>query len=106
MRRSLFHEAFGSTQDTAPEKNPAHCLVRSLLSVLEHTERLPVVMHERCVNSGHAKGERTVRLSFLARCLLFFLYPLPPQPLLTLPLPNIAPPTARPALARDTGCKC
>jgi len=47
MRRSLFHDAFGSTQDTPQEKNPAHRLVRNLLSVLEHTERLPVVMHER-----------------------------------------------------------
>lgn len=47
MRQELFHVAFASQPETAELDNPAHCLVRSLLSVLEHTERLPVVMHER-----------------------------------------------------------
>ncbi len=80
MRQTLFRQAFATTRDVAAVENPAHCLVRNLIAVLEHTERLPVVMHERCVLFWWA--ERQILLS-------------------TRPPTSLAP-----APARVTACRC
>ena len=48
MRQDLFRHAFG-VAPTEDEDNAARAVVLKVIDVLEHTESLPVLLHERRV---------------------------------------------------------